>query len=212
MGRRGRHWGIVAALCAALAAIPAGAQDAKLDLAAHRASDAARSVARWVIDSRDHAGLPFAIVDKKQARIYVFDGGGRLWGASAALLGQTIGDSSAPDVGQHTQLGRVPLEERTTPAGRFESEPGLNLDGDPVVWVDYASALAIHRVRPGASRRAREARLASATPDDNRVSLGCIVVPEDFFTSVVQPLLGRRRGVVYVLPEQRSLREIVDPI
>ncbi len=206
MGRRGRGLGM-AALCVALAWMPAWAH-AQVDFGAQYASADTRNVAQWVVDSRDHGRLPFAIVDKKQARIYIFDAAGRLLGASAALLGQTTGDSSAPNVGQHTQLGHVPVEERTTPSGRFESEPGLNLDGDAVVWVDYASALAIHRLRPGASRRAREARLASATPDDKRVSLGCIVVPEAFYAGVVQPLLGRHRGIVYVLPEQRSLREM----
>ncbi len=207
MGRTGRGLGI-AALWAALASVPVWAQHGKLDFGAQYASPDTRNVARWVVDSRDHGGLPFAIVDKKQAHIYLFDGAGRLLGDSAVLLGQTVGDRSAPLVGEHTQAGRVPVDERTTPSGRFETDPGLNLDGDPVVWVDYAAALAIHRVRPGASRRAREARLASATPDDNRVSLGCIVVPRAFYARVVQPLLGRSRGVVYVLPEERSLHEI----
>jgi hypothetical protein len=33
------------------------------------------------------------------------------------------------------------------------------------------------------------------------MSLGCVVVPESFFLSVVLPTLGRTRGTVYVLPE-----------
>jgi hypothetical protein len=197
----------IAALWAALASVPAWAQG-RLEFGAQYASPDTRNVAQWVVASRDHSGLPFAIVDKKQAHIYVFDAGGRLAGGSAVLLGQTVGDRSAPLVGVHTQAGYVPVDERTTPSGRFETEPGLNLDGDPVVWVDYATALAIHRLRPGASRRAREARLASATPDDNRASLGCIVVPQAFYERVLQPLLGRSRGVVYVLPDERSLHEI----
>ncbi|MDP3856360.1 MAG: hypothetical protein Q8Q73_01215 [Stagnimonas sp.] len=189
--------------------MPAAAQPAgKPDFGAQHASEDARFVVDWVMGSADHRGLPFAVVDKKDARIYVFAGDGRLSGAAPALLGQAVGDESAPDVGAHTQAGEVPMPERTTPAGRFVSQPGRNLDGEHVVWVDYAAALAIHRMRPGASYRSREARLASATPGDNRASLGCVVVPEAFYEGVVQPLLGHRRAVVYVLPETRSVRDV----
>lgn len=150
MGRTGRALG-AAALWALMGLAPALAgQDEKADFGAHRASTDARYVAQWISESADNGGLPFAIVDKRDARIYVFDAGGRLSGVSSALLGQASGDHSAPDVGEHTQAGSVPLHERTTPSGRFVSRPGRNLDGEHVVWVDYAVALAIHRLRPGA--------------------------------------------------------------
>ena len=58
-------------------------------------------------------------------------------------------------------------------------------------------------MRPGPSRERREQRLASGTPADNRVSLGCIVVPVAVYEQVVSPVLGRSRGVVYVLPERQ---------
>ena len=77
-----------------------------------------------------------------------------------------------------------------------------------MVWVDYAAAFAIHRLRPGASFRSREARLATASASDNRASLGCVVVPAAFYDKVVQPVLGRQRAVIYVLPETRSVREV----
>lgn len=193
----------------AFGSVPVLAQvAAKPDFGAQRASDDARFVADWVMDSADHGGMPFAVVDKKDARIYVFESGGHLSGSAPALLGQTIGDDSAPDVGAHTQAGEVPMAERTTPAGRYISRPGRNLDGEHVVWVDYAAALAIHRVRPGASLRSREERLASATPEDNRASLGCVVVPAAFYDQVVQPVMGRTRAVVYVLPETRPVRDV----
>jgi hypothetical protein len=212
MGRTGRAVG-AAALWAVMALAPALAQqNVEADFGAHRASADARYVASWALESADPAGLPFAIVDKKDARMYVFERGGRLSGVSSVLLGQTPGDGSAPGVGEHTQAGAVPVGERTTPAGRFQSEPGLNLNGEGVVWVDYGAALAIHRLRPGASRQEREARLASATPLDNRASLGCVVVPPDFYDEVVQPLLGRNRGVIYVLPEERPVREVFNSL
>jgi hypothetical protein len=189
---------------AAVFAQPAG----KPDFASNEASDDTRFVAEWVMQSADHRGLPFAVVDKKGAHVYVFDAQGRLSGATPALLGQAIGDESAPNVGANTQAGAVPMDERTTPAGRFISRPGRNLDGEHVVWVDYASAFAIHRLRPGSSLRSREARLASATAADNRASLGCVVVPAAFYDAVVHPLLGRNRAVIYVLPETRSVRDL----
>lgn len=205
MGKAVATAGVWAAMGAA--AVLAQPLDAP-DFASIEASHDTRFVAQWVMQSADHRGLPFAVVDKKSAQLYVFDAGGRLLGATPALLGQTVGDESAPEVGAHTQAGEVPMHERTTPAGRFISRPGLNLDGEHVVWVDYATAFAIHRLRPGASMRAREARLATPSAGDNRASLGCVVVPAAFYENVVQPILGRSRAVVYVLPETRSVRDI----
>jgi hypothetical protein len=204
---------VVAALWVLAGFAPAWAGQAlKPDFGAHRASADAQEFAQWILESADHGGRPFAIVDKKDARIYVFDATGRLSGASTALLGQARGDHLAPDVGRNAQAGNVPFHERTTPSGRFVSQPGSTLGGDHVVWVDYAAAFSIHRVRPGAGQAQRQARLASATPKDNRVSLGCVVVPEDFYSDIVQTVLAPSRGVVYVLPEDRPARELFNAL
>lgn len=166
--------------------------------------DAAR-VLDWVKRSGDHQGRPFAVVDKHQARIYVYDGAGSLVGQSSALLGATRGDHTVAGVGDRAQTGEVRADERTTPAGRFDSVPGRNLTGEHVIWADYASAFAIHRVRPGRSEGPRSMRLASSVTDDKRVSLGCVVVPVAFYEQVVQRVLGQSRSVVYVLPETRPV-------
>jgi hypothetical protein len=158
---------------------------------------------------RDHEGRPFAIVDKKSARLHVFDARGRLQGSSAVLLGETPGDDSAPDVGEHTQQGSVPMDERTTPAGRFLTEPGTNMSGEHVIWVDYQAAFAIHRLRPGRSKADRVRRLASADPAQHRASYGCVVVPVRFYKDVVQRWLGASRAVVYVMPETGDAREMI---
>ena len=167
-------------------------------------SEAARQMMEWVLQSRDHGGRPYAVVDKKAARLYVFDRTGRLAGETEVLLGQTVGDFTVPGVGERAQTGSVGPDERTTPAGRFEAAAGRNNKGEHVVWVDYESAFAIHRLRPGRSLAARSAGLASATPDDNRMSLGCVVVPVAFYQTVVERVLGGR-SVVYVLPETPSM-------
>lgn len=171
--------------------------------------DEVRQTVDWIHQTRDHRGRPFAVVDKKNARLYVFTASGELAGTSAALLGATPGDHTVPGVGERAQRGEVRADERTTPAGRFDSLPGVNLSGEHVVWADYASAFAIHRLRPGRSFKVRYDRLQSETASDNRVSLGCVIVPVAFYEEVVQRVLGRGRGVVYVLPESGSLRELM---
>jgi hypothetical protein len=209
MGKAAALWAAAALLgCGPAAA----AQGAKAEAARLQGLGDAAHAVQWIARTNDHHGSPFAVVDKRQARIWVFDAAGRLRGTSAALLGQAEGDGIAKDVGEHAQSGSVPLEERTTPAGRFVSEPGRNVRGEHVVWADYDSAFAIHRLRPGKSLADREARLASASPSDNRATYGCVVVPVAFYLQVVQPVLGRSRAVVYVLPEGPSSLDRADAL
>lgn len=177
------------------------------DFGVEHVSDDARYAAQQVVATADHHQHPFAIVDKREARVYVFDGTGHLSGASNVLLGLTPGDTTIADIAQRRPASLGP-SERSTPAGRFESQPGHNDKGEAIVWVDYAASLAIHRLRPAPAHERRAERLASATPDDNRISLGCIVVPVAFYEAIVQPSLGRQRGVVYVLPETRPVQAL----
>lgn len=175
------------------------------------ASADARYAVRWVLATQDNQGKPFAIVDKKNAQIFVFEGKGQLVGASPALLGLSIGDTDVSDIAQR-QPTSLSTEERSTPAGRFLTEPGRNLNGEAVVWMDYAAKLAIHRLRPAAAHERRAARLASATPDDNRISLGCVIVSESFYETVISPAFGRSHGVVYILPETRPVQHMFEAL
>ncbi len=169
---------------------------------------ASTELARHVTGFADNGNLPFAIVDKNAATIAVYRHDGSLAGISTALLGLTRGDRSSPGAGQRAQIGELRMEDRTTPAGRFESVPGRNLTGEPVVWVDYSSALAIHRLRPAPAREKRPLRMASSNPLDKRISAGCVVVPEAFYDTVVQPVLGNSRAVIYVMPEDNTWQRI----
>jgi len=191
-------WGSGLAACLAMAQAQPLA-----DLLGQPASAEVRRLARWAADAGNARGQAFAIVDKNAARLFVFKPDGRLAGSAPALLGQARGDASMPGVGLRVSSG-IPRDQRTTPAGRFESEPGHNDKGEAIVWVDYEAAIAIHRLRPAPAIERRPERLNSATPDDNRISLGCIVVAPAFYDAVVAPTLGRQRGVVYVLPETRT--------
>jgi hypothetical protein len=165
--------------------------------------------ARGVLESQDHRRRPFAVVDKKQARLVLYAGDGRVLGAAPVLLGLQPGDHGVRGVGSKP-LSAIRPEERTTPAGRFDTEPGRNLSGERVVWMDYAEGLALHRLRPAPARERRAQRLASSTPADNRISLGCVILDADFFVAVVEPVLGRQRGVIYVLPESEPLAAVFE--
>jgi hypothetical protein len=143
------------------------------------------------------------IVDKIGARVFMFDAESRLIGNAPALLGLGRGDDSISGIGQR-RLATMGTEERTTPAGRFEAALGHDLEQD-VLWVDYGSAISLHRVIVGNARDRRHQRLATATPLDNRISYGCINVPVSFYDEVVAPAFAGTVGIVYILPEMRSL-------
>jgi hypothetical protein len=172
-----------------------------------RASREAHQIADWIVDSADNLGLPFVIVDKIDARIFVFDAGGRIRGAAPVLLGSARGDDTVPGIGDRA-YSAMPLETRTTPAGRFVAALGLNTRGEDVVWVDYEAAVDIHRVVTTNPKERRLERLATPTPLDNRISYGCINVSKRFYENVVRPAFRRTNGIVYVLPETRTAREV----
>jgi hypothetical protein len=139
------------------------------DFADRVASPDARFIADWAADSNDSHGLPFVILDKRDARVFVFQADGRLIDASPVLLGAAPGDDPVPDIGSRP-IAQVRPEEKTTPAGRFVSAPGKNASGEQVVWVDYADSVSMHRVRPVDPKERRLERLASPDPADRRIS------------------------------------------
>lgn len=183
------------------------AQPQRANFAQTQPSREAQHVADWVLDSGDNAGMPFVVVDKVQARVFVFDARGQLRGAAAALLGLAIGDEAVPGIGQR-KLSSIRPEERTTSAGRFVATQDRNLQGQEIVWVDYDSAISLHPIVSGHATERRAERLNTPSPLDNRISYGCINVPALFYKNVVSPAFRGTDGVVYVLPETRSAREV----
>lgn len=195
---------------APLAAAPAGPIDLKLDpkappqasaveLAMQKSSEEVKRVVRWVADSADNGGLPFMLIDKANAHVYVFNRGGQLQGAAPALLGLAKGDrmlapNSAP-------MSAMPPHVRITPAGRFVSRLAIDSTGKELLVLDYAASLSLHPVVKGKPHERRAERLLSATSQDNRVSFGCINVPVPFYQTVVSPAFKGTKGIVYVLPE-----------
>ena len=172
-----------------------------------RASPDARHLADWIVDSGDNKRMPFAIVDKVDARVYVFGADGRLRGAAAALLGLARGDDSAPGIGKRALSG-IPPGERTTPAGRFVAALDHDEHGKTILWVDYKDGIAMHAVITTNPEERRLQRLATPTPLDNRISWGCINVPAKFFANVVRPDFTGTYGVVYVLPDTKPVSKV----
>ena len=167
----------------------------------------ARQVFDWVERSGDNGGLPFMIIDKRQAHVWVFDPKAKLRGDAPVLLGSARGDHTVPGIGD-LPLSQVKPADRTTPAGRFVAEVGTNLRGETVVWVDYDAGVSMHPVLTTERSEQREQRLATPTPTDNRVSYGCINVPKAFHEAVVLGTVQRSYSLVYVLPESRPLRSV----
>ncbi|WP_425493728.1 L,D-transpeptidase family protein [Noviluteimonas lactosilytica] len=168
-------------------------------------SDTVIQLAGWVVASRDSEGYPFAIMDKAAAQILVFGGDGRLRGAAPVLIGSATGDHIAPGIAG-LALREIPGRDRTTPAGRFVGGFGPSTDAGRVLWVDYDSAISIHPTATGVPAEKRPERLASPSPDDNRVTHGCINVAPEFYEQILRSTF-ERGGVFYVLPDEATLAE-----
>jgi hypothetical protein len=171
-----------------------------------RPSPDARRVADWAVASGDNAGLPYVVIDKVSARVFVFDAQGQLRGESTALLGLAKGDSTAPGIGT-AKLASIRPEQRTTPAGRFVATLGHDFQHD-VLWVDYDAAISLHRVVAGNVGDHRLQRLAASSPAEKRITYGCINVPANFFDAVVLKAFAGTTGIVYILPEVRKLEQV----
>ena len=172
-----------------------------------RASPEASHVADWIVDSGDNQGMPFMIVDKVHAKVLMFEANGRLQGAAPALMGLARGDDSVPGIGDR-KISSILPEERTTAAGRFVVSLDRDKHGQEFLWIDYSTALSLHRVVKGKPSEQRAQRLQSASPKDNRISYGCINVPVNFYDKVVSPAFTGTNGVVYILPETRTAQEV----
>lgn len=195
---------------AAVVASPgvAAAAARQADFGRTRASRAVVTVANAIVRTGDNQGAPFIVLDKVNARVFVFDPQGRLRADAPALLGFAKGDDTVPGIGEK-KIADVKPEERTTPAGRFVAELGESSSRhEDVVWVDYDSAVSMHRVVTSNPKERRLQRLATPTPRDNRISYGCINLPKAFYEKWVGPTVAHTRTIIYVLPEVRPLRQV----
>jgi hypothetical protein len=200
-----RLFAFIVLLVATLAAPAWGAQRA--DFRQETPSPQARHVADWVLHAGDHGDKPFVIVDKLSSRVFVFDAAGRLQGAAPALIGSALGDASVPGIGLR-KLSSILPKERTTPAGRFVASLDRSLQGDEILWVDYDAAIALHRVIATVPAERRLQRMDSRIVGDRLITYGCINVPVRFFEQVVAPVFRGIGGIVYVLPDTRTVQDV----
>ena len=177
------------------------------DFGPTQASDEAKRLANWIVDSGDNQQRFFVLIDKKQTHIFLFNALGTLVSSTPVLIGAAKGDDSVAGIGKRP-IADVAPHERTTPAGRFVAERGRNASGEDVIWVDYDAAVSMHRVRAIEPAERRLERLASPGTEDNRISYGCINVPVRFFENVIQPAFAAGQGLVYVMPEVKALKDV----
>jgi hypothetical protein len=161
----------------------------------------------WVAAAHDNGTRPYAVIDKPAATLYLFSGNGTFLGATPVLLGIGVGDDSSPGIGAK-KLEEIGPAERTTPAGRFVAKFGRAFGRQQVLWVDYANAVAIHAVITTHKKERRVERLLSPGVDDNRISFGCINVGTRFYTGKLKPMFEKKGGIVYILPDVKTLDEV----
>ena len=101
----------------------------RVQLASERAAPEVQQVAVWAVDSSDHAGLPFVVVDKARARLFAFDPQGRLQGSAPVLLGASHQDGPAT---------------AAMLAGRFVADPRRSARGNGIVWVRAGVTLSLN--------------------------------------------------------------------
>lgn len=177
------------------------------DLAREAASEDVRHLAGWVVGTADNHEMPFVIIDKVTAKVFVFDSAGELSGAAPVLLGMAVGDDASAGI-RKLKMADIGPGLRVTPAGRFLATLGHDTAGKEILWVDYDNSIALHSVVTNRPKERRLQRLESPTPLDHRISWGCINVPKKFYENVVSPAFTGTQGVVYVLPETRSAKEV----
>ncbi|WP_294258222.1 hypothetical protein [uncultured Sphingomonas sp.] len=163
----------------------------------------------WVSSAGDNHGLPYLIVDKPHAALFLYDAHGKQLAAVPVLIGIAPGDDATPGIGAK-QLSEIGPAEKTTPAGRYLAKFGLAVGKERVLWVDYYTSVALHPVPTGAAARKekRRERLASPTPDDNRITFGCINVPSTFYAKLLSPMYKGKGGYVYVLPDSKPIEDV----
>ena len=189
------------------AAAPASSRAQLADFRQDQPSADARLMANWVVATHDNGHHAFILVDKKDARVYVFDPAGHLKDSAPALMGAARGDDIAPGTGDKP-LSEIKPDEKITPSGRFVAEPGQNANNEDVIWVSYDDAISMHRVRPLVEQERWLERLATQTVDDNRISFGCINLPVRFYEDVAKPEVTRYGAVIYVLPEVKTAQQV----
>lgn len=145
----------------------------------------------------------YYIVDKPTATIYAIDKNGKEISSSPVIIGKAgeranTADMSKPKEGEVT----------TTPAGRYDighediNEEDLSLYHGMVLSLYNTDALKIHITYPYEYIKRTDA-LKTKTVADNRISWGCINVPESFWISSVAPYT-ENGSTIFITPDYQT--------
>jgi len=170
-------------------------------------SETAERLITWIEATDDNGDLPYIVIDKQQAALFLFDADGKLVGETPVLIGIATGDESSPGIASKS-LANIGPAERTTPAGRFIARFGPAAGRQRVLWVDYSTSVALHVIVTTNRRERRLERLLSPATDDNRITFGCINVGATLYNKTLRPLFQRSGGVVYILPDTKPFDEV----
>ena len=117
---------------------------------------------------------------------------------------------SYADLDLASAAGRTRLDRRIRAAVAYACGPVSDVDPagkTRVLWVDYATSVALHTIPPGNPKEKRVARMLSPDIADNRITFGCINVPKRFYAQV-SPLFAKKGGYVYILPDIKQPEDV----
>ena len=161
---------------------------------ANAATPTETAVVQNIVGQNDNQGKQFIVADKQAGTLTMYTASGQQITSTPALFGKTAGDS---------------VSSKNTPSGRFEAKQANvrteGYGGSAQVLTQNGqnlqlggSSYAIHRVYTKYASENRQGRLDTPTATDNRISLGCINVPVDFYDTYLN---SDQDTVVYVMPE-----------
>ena len=161
---------------------------------ANAATPTETAVVQNIVAQNDNQGKQFIVADKQAGTLTMYTASGQQITSTPALFGKTAGDS---------------VSSKNTPSGRFETKQANvsteGYGGSAQVLTQNGqnlqlggSSYAIHRVYTKYASENRQGRLDTPTATDNRISLGCINVPVDFYDTYLN---SDQATVVYVMPE-----------
>lgn len=142
----------------------------------------------------------YVIVDKPSATLYMIGADKKLIGQMPVLLGQTKGET--PNMSDPESDTAV---QATTPAGKYTmgtiiGEEDLITYKGKVFSLCGSDALALHITYPPEKEKRTEA-LNTPTPEDNRLSWGCLNISEEMWAKYIEGNIENRGTYMFITPD-----------
>ena len=145
-------------------------------------------------------GKWFMVADKPNGMLHIFKEDGSHFISDATLYGKDKGD---------VMEAKSSLEggAKITPSGKYtmKESPAEYAGGTSLILVeskDYSGYIAVHAADVSTPSERRLQRLETSTPDDNRISYGCINTKHETFINEIKPNISKLDGgMIFVLPD-----------